>query len=133
MRPNVTAATRSVTAADYSPPAGPSSAEAFGRSSSRLEWRMAWDPPQDFAVTSRHPLSSSTEDRLALKPLVALAVVAAAFLDPGKTAIASGRLIGPVLVKTGVHSCLAGRLLGVRRRDGRRKKRIAFGLRRLRF
>src|SRR5262245_21578096 len=71
--------------------------------------------------------------RLALQSLVALAVVAATFLDPGKAAIGSSRLIGPVLVKTRVHPRLAGLLLGVCGRDGCRKYRVTFDLRRSRF
>jgi hypothetical protein len=48
---------------------------------------------------------------LALELLVAFAVVTAAFLDPLQTAIRVGRLVGFVLVETGMHPCFAGGFL----------------------
>src|SRR5215510_6281581 len=60
-----------------------------------------------------------------LQALVALAVVAAALLDPGQPAIAVARLVGVVLVEAGVHARLAGRLGRIFRGDGAREHRIA--------
>src|ERR1700674_5529478 len=58
------------------------------------------------------------ERRLALQLLVALAVIAAALLDPLHAAIAVGGLVGVVLIDTGMHPGLAGGLLGIFRIDG---------------
>src|SRR5580698_4871276 len=43
----------------------------------------------------------------ALEALVALAVIAAALLDPLQTAVAVAGLVGPVLVEAGFHAALA--------------------------
>src|SRR6266704_7101664 len=90
------------------------------------------------------------QKNLAFQALVALAVIAAALLDPFQAAIGIAGLVGIVLVDTGVHAALAGGFLGIfrvhrrrihrragwRRRRGRRRGfllRLGFrGLRRCR-
>src|SRR5262249_59323090 len=59
---------------------------------------------------TRQPASDKAASRT-LQPLVALAVIAAAFLDPVEPAIGVVGLVGVVLVETGVHARLAGGLL----------------------
>jgi hypothetical protein len=44
-----------------------------------------------------------------LEAFVALAVIATAFLYPSESAVTIVRFIRVVLIKTGVHACLAGR------------------------
>ncbi len=43
-----------------------------------------------------------------LEPLVALAIVAVAFTDPIKAAIAVGRLVGLVLIEARMHMGISG-------------------------
>ena len=59
------------------------------------------------------PQRDSAEDVRcsALKPLVALAVVSAAFLDPLQPAIAIAGLVRVVLIEARLHASLAGRFL----------------------
>src|SRR3954463_6136597 len=64
---------------------------------------------------------SRFERALALQLLAALAVIAAAFLDPLQSAIAVTGFVGVVLVDAGVHSRLACGFLGVLRIDSRRE------------
>src|SRR5260370_13901701 len=59
--------------------------------------------------------------RLALQLLVALAVIAAALLDPFHAAIAVVGLVGVVLIDAGMHAALAGGFLGIFRIYRRRK------------
>src|SRR5262245_10803129 len=59
----------------------------------------------------------------ALQPLVALAVVAAALLDPLQAAVTVIGLVGIVLIEAGVQPRLAGALAGVFGRDSRRERR----------
>src|ERR1700730_4297303 len=54
----------------------------------------------------------------ALQLLVALAVIAAALLDPFQPAIGVGSLVGIVLIDASMHAALAGCLLGVFRLQG---------------
>ena len=93
-------------------------------------------PRGDLCLAPRLSLTRDTSPQLsrrnynsgdlsALQSLVAFAVVTATFLDPGKAAIASGRLVGPVLIKARMHTRLPSGLLGVRRRHRRRKYRVA--------
>src|SRR5262249_11122887 len=87
------------------------------------------------AKTSRHPCPLVTKRRQgrairqdpcrpsdqvtsAFELLVALAVVAAAFLDPFQTAVGIGRLVGVVLIETGVHPGLSRRLARIFRGQG---------------
>src|SRR6202021_2543005 len=60
-----------------------------------------------------------------LQPLVALAVIATALLDPFQTAIGIGFLVGFVLIDTGVHAGLAGAFVGIFRIHGRWEYRVA--------
>src|SRR5215813_7377896 len=69
-----------------------------------------------FAQTPCRPSDQVTS---AFELLVALAVVAAAFLDPFQTAVGIGRLVGVVLIETGVHSGLSRRLARIFRGQGR--------------
>src|SRR5258705_9995016 len=61
----------------------------------------------------------------ALQLLGALAVIAAALLDPLQAAIGVGSLVGVVLIDAGVHPRLAGAFLGIFRIDGGREHRRA--------
>src|SRR5580704_14166494 len=63
-----------------------------------------------------YPLNGS-----ALQLGIALAVVAAALLDPMQAAIAATGLVGVVLIEAGVHPRPAGRLAGILRRYGGRE------------
>src|SRR6266568_639843 len=65
--------------------------------------------------------------------LVALAVIAAALLDPLQAAVAVIRLVGVVLVEAGMHPLLAGGFARVLRVDGIREHCVtAWDSRRLR-
>src|SRR6187551_951007 len=55
---------------------------------------------------------------LAFQVLVALAVIAAAFLDPFKAAVAVRCFVGIVLIEASVHARLACGFLRIFRRDG---------------
>src|SRR5258708_17777566 len=57
--------------------------------------------------------------------LVALAVIAAALLDPFQAGVAVIRLVGVVLVETGMHPLLSSRFARVLRIDGIREHRVA--------
>src|SRR5579862_1497387 len=57
--------------------------------------------------SSCHFLFCARRQSGALEPLVALAVVAAALLDPFQAAIAVGGLVGPILIEAGFHALLA--------------------------
>jgi hypothetical protein len=80
-------------------------------------------PTQSFQITSSlqpHRFYRSPRRRnggsvvgrsgLPLEAFVALAVIAATLLNPLEVAISTARLIGAVLIETGVHTRLSGRL-----------------------
>src|SRR5262245_59334312 len=69
-----------------------------------------------FAQTPCRPPDQITS---AFELLVALAVVAAAFLDPFQTAVGVGRLVGVVLIEASVHPGLSRRLARIFRGHGR--------------
>src|SRR4029077_8312869 len=91
---------------------GPAQARAAGR---EIGGEIAGGARVDVAGGSRprHHLALSR----ALQLLGAFAVIAAALLDPFQAAIGAGRLVGVVLVDTGVHPRLAFALLGIFRID----------------
>src|SRR5260221_14540079 len=62
---------------------------------------------------------------LAFQLLVALAIIAAALLDPLQAAVTVGGLVGIVLIDAGMHPRLAGGFLAVFRIDGGREHRVA--------
>src|SRR5262245_60626604 len=65
-------------------------------------------------------LASPNQISSAFELLVALAVIAAALLDPSQTAVGVARLVGIVLIQARVQPRLARRLARVFRRDRRR-------------
>src|SRR5262249_43687303 len=96
-----------------------------GRPSLILGMYRACSPASSRTTRRPHPSSDwrpfLAVRGLALELLVAFAVVTAAFLDPLQTAIRVGRLVGFVLVETGMHPCFAGGFFRVLRRHGIRK------------
>src|ERR1700716_82011 len=79
---------------------------------------------------SRDPLATSRlqfypRSGRALQLLGALAVIAAALLDPFQPAIGITGLVGVVLVDAGVHAGFAGGFLGIFRVDGVGEYRVA--------
>src|SRR5207245_4523340 len=72
-----------------------------------------------------HRSGRGADARSTLQPLVALAVVAAALLDPLQAAVAVVGLVGIVLIEAGVQPRLAGTLTRIFGRDRRRERRTA--------
>src|SRR5262249_59745472 len=67
---------------------------------------------------SRRPCNSAAKrGTSAFQLLVALAVIAAAFLDPFQTAVGIAGLVGVVLIEASVHTGLSRRLVRVFRGD----------------
>src|SRR5258705_3488130 len=67
--------------------------------------------------------AAPSREASALQLLGALAVIAAALLDPLQAAIGVGGLVGVVLIDAGVHPPFASAFLGIFRIDGGREHR----------